>query len=72
MLEISAIFAFKQAGPEPLEGRLVCTEDLAPLAAVVTVYQPDQVCWAKVVCECALAWFMRNLLNQFGQGCISQ
>ena len=40
----------KQKFPKRFEGRFVCTEDQAEPAAVVTVYQSDQVGRAKVVC----------------------
>ena len=72
LLEFLAIFTGKQRCPEQFEVRLVCIEDLAELAAVVAVYQPDQVGWANEVCNRVLALFMRNFPNQFGQACFSQ
>ena len=66
VLEFTALVAGKQSFPKLFEGRLVCTEDLAELNAVVAVYQPDQVGRAKVVCNRPLAFSMRNWPNHVG------
>ena len=72
ILEFLAVLCGKKRFPKRFEVRFVRTEDLAELAAVLTVYQSDQVGRANVVCDCLFARRMGNFPNHFVQGCVSQ
>ena len=63
VFELLAVLCGKQRLPKRFEVRFDCTEDQAELAAVVTVYQSDQVGRAKVVRDRLFVWFMRNWPN---------
>ena len=72
LFEFLAVLCGKQIFPKPFEGRFFWSEDLAEFAAVVPVYQLDQVGRPQLVGDRLFCFFVRNWPNYFAQGCISQ